>query len=110
MAAKGEIPADGIPALTRLTHLHFSYKTAFRGTIRGEFDTHVTSLSSVHPCNIDSTAHVVTTKEYEGSRIVCSRGIAFIPAYVAHAILETSPDGISASIAEVACRAYRLLT
>ena len=70
---------------------------------------HVSPLSSVHPHNFDATTHKFATKEDEESRIVRSRGVTFVMAYVVWAVLELSPDGISTPIDKVACRAYRLL-
>ena len=95
--------------MVRINHLHFAGNVAFRGTSHREFETHITLLYSVLPCNFDSTSHGVVTEEDKGSRRVRSRRITFMTADVTQAILEISSDGVSAPIAEVACHAYGIL-
>ena len=69
----------------------------------------ITSLSSCDPRKFSNTAHGVITKKGPALRIVRFRGIAFVLSDIALVILKLSPDGASASIADVACRAYGLL-
>ena len=103
----GEIPAEGLPAITRLTSMIFANNTTFTGTSSSEFESHVTSLSSVEPRDFDSCAHQPADDEDEGSRPIPSRGAAFIPAAAALAILDL---GDGASIAEVVSRAYPIVS
>ena len=95
--------------LVKLSPLHFSYNTAFQGTSCRDFETHITSISSCHPRNFDTTTHEVATEEDEGSRIMRSCRIAFIPANVDRAVLEIIPNGVFSPITEVARLAYGLL-
>ena len=103
----GEIPDEGFPRLTRLTSMLFASNSSFIGTSTSEFESHVTSLTSVHPRNFDSNAHQPAAADDEGCRPISSRGAAFLPAAAALAILDL---GDGASIAEVACRTYPILT
>ena len=98
---KGEIPTDGISTLVKLTLLHFALNALFRGIDRSEFDMHVALLSSVNPCDLDATTHQVATEEDEGSCVMRSCRIAFVPAYVAYSVLGIIQDSVAAPIAQV---------
>ena len=108
--AKDKILTDRLPTLVNLYPLYLSCNAFFWGTSRREFETHVASISSCHPCNFCVIAQEVVTGEYEGAHIVCSHRIVFVPFNVAHFVLKIIPNGLSSSITKVVCRAYRLLT
>ena len=63
---KGEIPSDGLPTLVKLTPLHFTLNTSFRGTDWKDFEMHVKPLSSIHFRDFDITDHQVAAREDEG--------------------------------------------
>ena len=94
----------------KLTPLHLDLNALLQGTGPIEFEAHVNVLSSVHLLDLYDTSHQVAAKEDNGLRDVRFRGRAFIPADVSQAVLEISPDGISAPISEVACLRYIILT
>ena len=70
---------------------------------------HVISLSSVHSRDLDATTHQVAAEEDKGSRVVQSRGIAFVLADGVKDVLEISPDGVAIPITKVVCQTYRIL-
>ena len=92
-----------------MTPLHFALNTLFRGTYQAEFKIPVASLYYIHYQNLGATAHQVAVAYDEGSRIVLSRGLAFVPAEIVQAVLEFGPDGVAAPISEVLCWYYSLL-
>ena len=102
----GEIPDEGFPTLTKLTPMLFSANTTFTGTSPSQFEAHATSLSSTDPRHFESNAHQPATSEDEGSRLLSSRGTAFLPVVAALAILDL---GAGASIAKVAQRAFPIV-
>ena len=103
----GEIPAEGFPRFTQLTNTIFASNFSFVGTSSSEFESHVTSLNSIHPRDFDSNAHQPAATDDDGSRPISSRGAAFLPVAAALAILDL---GDGASIAEVACRGYPVIS
>ena len=78
-----------------MSHLHYACKAAFQDTSRREFETHVTSLSSVHPRDFDVTARKAATKKDKGTYIVRSCSISFVLVDVAWVVLELGPNGVS---------------
>ena len=74
-----------------------------------EFETHVTSLSFVHLRDLDNTAHQFVLEEYYSSRLLRSCRIAFVPSVDTQSVMGISPDGVTGSISEFVCWAYRLL-
>ena len=87
----------------KLTPLHFALNTSLWGTDREKFEMHITSISSVHPRDMDTTANQVTAEEDEGLRIVRSCGITFKSAEVVQAVLDIIPDSVDSPTSEVAC-------
>ena len=56
-----------------------------------------------------ANTHKVAVDEDEGSRVVRSCRLAFVPMDASQTVLEIRPDGVTAPIAKVACRTYNLL-
>ena len=108
-SAKGEIMFNRLLALVKVNHLHFACNNPFQGTIRREFEMHVTLIYSFHPRYFNVTAHKVATEEADGTCIVHSHGINFVSANVARIILDISPNGVLSPIDKVAFREYGLL-
>ena len=79
---KGEILANGLPSLVNISNLHFTCNKALQGSRRREFETHITSLSSCHPCNFNVTTHKIATEEDEGARILRSCRITFMTSKI----------------------------
>ena len=99
---KGEIPADGLPTLVKLSPLHFGLKILFQENGWAEFEMALTLLSSFHPRYFYVTSHQVAAVEGEGLSDICSRGLAFVPDDVDQAVLEVSPDCVATPIPKFA--------
>ena len=84
---KGEIPVDGFLDMANLTPLYCALNTLFGGAYWAEFDMHVTLLSSVHPRDLDTTAHQVAAMGDEGLHVMRSRRIALMPADIVQVVL-----------------------
>ena len=74
----GEIPADGLPAIVRLTAIHFSVNFSFVGTPRLEFEGPLAGLTSSLLWDFEDSVHQPAVKvEDDGARLVKLRGLTY---------------------------------
>ena len=103
-AIRGELPADRIPMIVQLEALHFAANSSFVGTLRLDFEGHLTDLTPSLPWEFKYSAHQPAVKcEEDGARLVKSRGLSFVPCANIEIALEQGPR---APITEVLSHAF----
>ena len=91
-AIRGDIPADGIPAIMRLEAIHFAANSSFVGTLQLEFKGHLSGLTSSLLQDFEDSDHQPEVEgEDDGARLVKLRGLAFFPCATADIATEQGP-------------------
>ena len=91
-AIRGKIPADGLPAIVWLEAIHFAVISFFVGTLRLEFGSHLSRLASSPLHDFEDSLHQPKVEdEYDGARLIKSRGLAFVPCVTIEIMLEQGP-------------------
>ena len=67
---------------------------------------HFTTLASGHLHDLNASTHKVTQEVDENSHVICYWIFVFVPASIAHIILDLGVDGIDTSITKVAFRFF----
>ena len=106
LAEKEELPHKVLPTLVKLLLLYFACNTAFWGTSQGEFEVHITAISSVRLRDLDTSPNKDAQEKDSISCIIRSQGVVFVPAAISRIMLDLGEERIDASIAEVACHSF----